>query len=118
MLYLDGFRYWVGFASENRAAMLRHLGADIMWVPYITVLGLACTLIGAIIIAKAVVLSEDDALRIGISPHSGSREEDLKLPHVQSLLAGSHRVKWGVIVIALGTVLQMVPPLAEIFAYL
>ncbi|MGR3723467.1 hypothetical protein [Abyssibius alkaniclasticus] len=76
----------------------------------LTGLGLAITLAGAWITARAVILKEDDAIDIGLARFSGeTREENLRLPMVQNLLASSRGARRGLLFIAGGTALQIVP---------
>lgn len=76
----------------------------------LTGLGLVITLVGAWITARAVILKEDDAINIGLARFSGeTREENLDLPMVQNLLASSRGARRGLLFIAGGTALQIVP---------
>lgn len=76
----------------------------------LTGLGLGITLVGAWLTARAVILRESDAVNIGVSRWSGgTHEENLKLPMVQNLLASSRGARRGLLVIAFGTALQIVP---------
>lgn len=76
----------------------------------LTGLGLALTLAGAWITARAVILKEDDAINIGLSRFAGKdREDNLRLPMVQNLLASSRGARRGLLFIACGTALQLVP---------
>lgn len=76
----------------------------------LTGLGLAITLTGAWITARAVILKEDDAIDVGLARFSGeTREENLRLPMVQNLLASSRRARRGLLLIAGGTALQILP---------
>ncbi|WP_417271633.1 hypothetical protein [Celeribacter sp.] len=83
---------------------------DNVFSDILTGLGLAITLVGAWITARAVILKEDDAIDIGLARFSGeTREENLGLPMVQNLLASSRGARRGLLFIAGGTVLQIVP---------
>ncbi|MBI1170622.1 hypothetical protein GC209_04410 [bacterium] len=65
---------------------------------------------GAWVTAKAVMLSEDQAIWIGLPRISGSdRERQLQHPNVQNLLASSRAAKTGLKWVALGVALQTVP---------
>ncbi|MDR5651558.1 hypothetical protein [Ruixingdingia sedimenti] len=76
----------------------------------LTGLGLALTLAGAWITARAVILKEDDAINIGLPRWaSDDRERNLTLPMVQNLLASSRGARRGLLFIAGGTALQLVP---------
>lgn len=82
----------------------------------LTGLGLAFTLAGAWITARAVILKEDDAIDIGLARFSGeTREENLRLPMVQNLLASSRGARRGLLFIAFGTALQIVPIAVRLF---
>lgn len=76
----------------------------------LTGLGLVITLIGAWITARAVILKEADALDTGVSRLAGETdEENLGMPMVQNLLASSRGARRGLLFIAGGTALQIVP---------
>jgi hypothetical protein len=76
----------------------------------LTGVGLAITLGGAWVTARAVILKEDDAINVGLARFSGKdREQNLKLPMVQNLLASSRGARRGLLFIAGGTALQIVP---------
>lgn len=76
----------------------------------LTGLGLTITLAGAWITAHAVILKQADAIHIGLSRIVGeTEEENLKLPMVQNLLASSRGARHGLLLIAGGTALQIVP---------
>ena len=83
----------------------------------LTGLGLAITLIGAWTTARAVILKEADAIRIGVPRWAGSNdEENLKMPMVQNLLASSRGARRGLLFIAGGTALQIVPIGVRLFS--
>ena len=83
----------------------------------LTGLGLATTLVGAWITARAVILKEDDAINVGLARFSGKdREENLRLPMVQNLLASSRGARRGLLFIAGGTALQIVPIAVRLFS--
>lgn len=72
-------------------------------------LGLAITLAGAWITARAVISKEDDAIDVGLARFSGeTRDENLPFPMVQNLLASSRGSRRGLLLIAGGTALQFV----------
>ena len=76
----------------------------------LTGLGLAITLAGAWITARAVILKETNAIKIGVARWAGETdEENLKMPIVQNLLASSRGARRGLLFIAFGTALQFVP---------
>lgn len=75
-----------------------------------TGIGLLLTLIGAWIAAHAVILKQAEAIEVGVGVWVGDTvEENLGLPQVQNLLAGSRGARRGLIFIFLGTLLQLVP---------
>ncbi len=77
--------------------------------------GLLIALIGAGWAAKSVILSEDDAIKIGLPRYASEvREENLKLPHVQSLLSASRGARQGLWILVVGTGLQMGAAFANI----
>jgi hypothetical protein len=79
------------------------------------VVGLALTGVGAWIASKSVILSEDDALKIGLPRYaSQDRLENLNMPHVQNLLSGSRSARTGLLLIVAGTALQVISPLVSI----
>lgn len=83
----------------------------------LTGVGLGITLMGAWITARAVILKEADAIHIGVPRWAGSTdEENLKMPMVQNLLASSRGARHGLLVIVLGTALQIVPISARIIS--
>ncbi|PKP71403.1 MAG: hypothetical protein CVT82_02160 [Alphaproteobacteria bacterium HGW-Alphaproteobacteria-4] len=76
----------------------------------LTGLGLAITLVGAWITARAVILKEADAISVGIPGFCGETDqENLQMPMVQNLLASSRGARRGLLFIAGGTALQIVP---------
>jgi hypothetical protein len=76
----------------------------------LTGLGLVITLAGAWITARAVILKEADAIHIGLPRWAGETdEENLQMPMVQNLLASSRGARRGLLLIAGGTALQIVP---------
>jgi hypothetical protein len=76
----------------------------------LTGFGLAITLAGAWITARAVILKEANAIHIGLPRWAGETdEENLQMPLVQNLLASSRGARRGLLFIAGGTALQIVP---------
>ena len=76
----------------------------------LTGLGLLLTLIGASMTARSVILKPKEAIHIGVARYSsGNSYDDLMLPSVQNLLASSKGARNGLILIAFGTFLQLVP---------
>jgi hypothetical protein len=90
---------------EQEAANLRRM-------EWVNVVGLACDLIGAGVLAWGLFIDEDEALKLG-SPYwvNGTpegRAQDLKIPPVQDRLRQSHRAKVGLFILGVGIVLQIV----------
>ena len=76
----------------------------------LTGLGLLLTLIGAWITAHAVILKQTDAIAIGIPRIAWNTDaENLTLPAVQNLIASSRAARRGLVLIAVGTGLQLLP---------
>ena len=76
----------------------------------LTGLGLAITLVGASITARAVVLKEDDAIEIGTTRvMANNRADRIHNPMVRNLLASSRGAQRGLWFIVVGTGLQIVP---------
>jgi hypothetical protein len=75
----------------------------------LTLVGLSLTLIGAAITAWAATISPEQAVTISASRYAPETiEEGLNLPAAQNLLKQSRAAKHGLILIATGTVLQIV----------
>jgi hypothetical protein len=84
------------------------------WSYLFVVTGLCLTLIGAAVTASAVILSEDEAIEIGVSRFNGdNREQDLRLPAVQGLMKQSKDAKWGLLLIVAGTFVQLLGVAAD-----
>lgn len=76
----------------------------------LTGLGLAITFVGAWITARAVILKDDDAIDIGTTRvMANNRADRIHNPMVQNLLASSRGARRGLLFIAGGTALQIVP---------
>lgn len=76
----------------------------------LTAIGLLFTLVGAFVAARAVILRREDAVAIGVSRTAyETDEENLQLPAVQNLLKSSRRAMVGLMLVVLGTALQLVP---------
>ena len=76
---------------------------------WFSIAGLALSLLGAVVLAWGLFLSDEDAIKLGSSYWSGGTQEDkLKLPPVADRLRQSRNAKIGIVLIALGTVLQIV----------
>lgn len=89
---------------------------DIVTSDILAGIGLAFTLAGAWITARAVILKEADAIHIGVPRWAGKTdEENLQLPMVQNLLASSRGARRGLLFIAFGTALQIVPIAVRLF---
>jgi hypothetical protein len=94
---------------------LNHLLTQKASILILTLISLALTAYGACITAKAVVLTDRQAVEIGVSRWSGETfEENLRLPLVQSLLKQSRSASNGLWFIVWGSILQAV---AAIWAF-
>ena len=87
----------------------------------LNIVGLGIVLAGSMVTAFAVILKEDDAIntagQVGAGYyglHIPSREQFLQQPAVQNLIQQSKRAKWGLILIAGGTVFQILGVLVDI----
>lgn len=73
-------------------------------------LGLAITFVGAWMTARAVILKDDDAIEIGSTRIMATHRADrIRNPMVLNLLASSRGARRGLLFIAFGTALQIVP---------
>jgi hypothetical protein len=77
-------------------------------VAWVNVAGLLLDLAGAAVLAWGLFIDEDEALRLGQSYYSETREEGLQLPPVKDRLRQSDRAKLGLLLLAVGVVLQIV----------
>lgn len=75
-----------------------------------SVIGGLVSIWGAVVAARAVMLSEEQAIWIGLPRLSKEgREGSLQNPNVQNLLASSKAAKKGLQWVAFGIVLQTIP---------
>ncbi len=92
------------FGALDFPALSIPTGAD----GYAGIVGLVLTFLGSLAFAKGLFISKKEAIRIGVSRYSSSKdEENLKLPQVQDRLT---QRKWGIIgalFITVGFVLQV-----------
>jgi hypothetical protein len=77
----------------------------------LNIFGLVCTLMGAGIGTYGVWLTQDEAIEIGVSRYGGTREQNLTLPAVKSLLRQSRCAVGGFALIGVGTILQIIAAL-------
>lgn len=76
---------------------------------YLDLLGLIITLIGAIVLAFSLIISQKQALKIGISRIAEeSDEKNICLPHVRDELRESRFALIGVILLSIGFLLQII----------
>jgi len=62
----------------------------------VSLLGLACDLVGSVFIVRGLIISKRDAIKLGISRVSGNTdEENLQLPQVKDRLKQSRNAKIG-----------------------
>ena len=75
----------------------------------LSVFGLILTLVGASLGVVGVRVSPEQAIEIGVMRINGDNaEENLRLPAVQNLIHQSQMAQDGFVLIALGTLLQIV----------
>jgi hypothetical protein len=76
----------------------------------LTLIGQLLTLWGAVVAARAVILTERDAIDIGVTRIAGDTdEENLQLTAVKNLLSASKSAQKGLWLVAIGTIFQSVP---------
>ncbi len=76
---------------------------------WFTIAGLVLDAAGVLTIASAALVTKERAVELGVMRIAGdTTEENLRLPAVQALLSESRRTFWGLLLIALGFVLQIV----------
>jgi hypothetical protein len=88
------------------------------WASLFNVAGLVLTLLGAAVAAKGVLLSKDDAIskagQIGASYYGmtvPTREQYLQQPAVKNLIAQSRWASRGLVLVVVGTFLQIIAAL-------
>jgi hypothetical protein len=82
----------------------------------LTILGLLATIWGALKAARAVMLSEEQAVEVGTTKWaSNDFEVNRKLPLVKSLRAQSHSARVGLWWVAGGSVLQAFAAILALF---
>lgn len=75
----------------------------------VSIIGLTFDLAGAVLRAWGLFVSKKKALELGVSYWCGDTdEENLKLPPVQNLLRQSCNAKIGVLLLAVGFLLQII----------
>jgi hypothetical protein len=76
---------------------------------WITVVGLVLQLLGAGVAVLATRVTPHEAIELGMSRYgSDVPEENIVLPAVQNLLKQYRYARWGLLLIAAGTVFQIV----------
>jgi hypothetical protein len=85
---------------------------------WVNVVGLACDLLGAAVLAWGLFIDEGEALKLGLSYFDSDesdepdpdarREKTLTLPPVADRLRQSRRAKAGLVILTAGFVLQIV----------
>jgi hypothetical protein len=75
---------------------------------YLPITGLAITLVGAGLGAYGTFVTEDQAIEIGVTRLAGeTKEQSLRLPAVKNLVSQSNFARYGFLLIAAGTGLQI-----------
>ena len=107
-----------------------------VWVPYvkllfpaIAVIGMIIVAIGAFVTSRAVILTKDQAIKIAgqaptLGPYSSRKgpqipkdEEYLQQPAVQNLLQQSDHASCGLILVGIGTLLQIAGTAPSFFGH-
>ncbi len=74
---------------------------------WFTLIGLSLDIAGAIILVAGLFISEEDAVKLGVSRISGDTlDENLQLPAVQDRLKQSRRAVLGLVFLVLGFLFQ------------
>jgi len=82
------------------------MAIDLKWF---TIIGLACDLIGAFVLASGLFISQKGAIELGVSRWGGvTGEENLQLPQVRDRLKQSRNAIIGVVLLIIGFSLQIV----------
>jgi hypothetical protein len=79
-------------------------------VEWVNVVGLAFDIAGAAVLSYGLIISEDDALKLGLGPRlvGDTREENLRFPTVQDRLRQSRNATLGLVLLVIGFGLQIV----------
>lgn len=81
---------------------------------FIDILGLIFALMGVSALAFGLIVSRKRALQVGVSRISEeSDEQNIKLPHVQDEIRESRFAMLGLILLAVGFLLQIIGTLAQ-----
>lgn len=87
------------------------------WLDALSLGGMLVAAGGAAWAAKSVILTEDDAIKIGLPRYAGAtREENLANPMVQSLLGAAKGARVGLWTLVAGTLGQAIPMVVRLVA--
>jgi len=76
---------------------------------WFTIIGLVFDLAAAIVLGYDLMVSQKEAIELGVSRVSGSTdEENLQLPQVRDRLKQSRKAKIGMVLLAIGFAFQIV----------
>lgn len=76
------------------------------WLPLV---GAAFDLAGAVFIAYGLIISKEEAIKLGVSRVSGDTDkQNLELPQVKDRLKQSRNAKMGVVFLTIGFLVQLV----------
>jgi hypothetical protein len=82
----------------------------------LVLVGLLLTLVGAMIAARAIIITPSQAIEIGVSRIAADKMEDnIDLPAVQNLLKQSRAAAVGLALVAFGTLLQITGTVPTLF---
>lgn len=83
--------------------------ARVNWIQWLAFVGLGIDFIGAVVVAwGAFFVTPEVAARLGVSRIAGETLEDhLRLPAVQAILAEARATKYGMILVGIGFLLQL-----------
>jgi hypothetical protein len=71
---------------------------------WFSVVGLFVDIVGAWVLVRGLIISEEDALRLGLTPfvHANTREDQLREPLVADRLKQSRSAKMGFVLLVFG----------------
>ena len=79
-----------------------------MYSKWLDILGLVLTMSGAIVLACALVISRNEALRVGVARVADETDElNVNLPHVRRLQRESCFAFVGMVLLVIGSLLQI-----------
>jgi hypothetical protein len=80
-----------------------------MLLRWLTTAGLFLDIVGATVLSAGLIISKAEALKLGVPPLASEDEsENLQLPQVRDRLVQSRNAKWGLALLVLGFLLQLI----------